>query len=90
VLLAKCVPSLISPLQCFLQRNVGSRGEELARRRMNMLGNQLCLLTDSGDTMRIQDEELVSAYYEQDAVRHGEDDASHGYVMNLMLLRGLI
>ena len=54
---------------------------------MNQLKDQLCLLTDSGDTLRIQDSELVSDYYEQDALRHGEDDGSHGYVMNLMLLR---
>ena len=73
-------------LQCFFQRNVGD-GEDLARRRMNQLKDQLCLLTDSGDTLRIQDSELVSDYYEQDALRHGEDDGSHGYVMNLMLLR---
>jgi hypothetical protein len=74
------------PLQCFFQRNVG-RGEELARRRMNLLNDQLCMLTDSGDTHRIQDDELVSRYYEQDAIRHGEDAASHGFVMNLMLCR---
>ena len=72
--------------QCFFQRNVGD-GEDLARRRLNQLKDQLCLLTDSGDTLRIQDSELVSDYYEQDALRHGEDDGSHGYVMNLMLLR---
>jgi hypothetical protein len=54
-------------------RNTGG-GEELARRRLNQLNDQLCLYP-------------VSAYYEQDALRHGEDEASHGYVMNLMLLR---
>jgi len=73
-------------LQCFFQRNVGN-GEELARRRMNQLKDHLCQLTGSGDIVTIQDHERVSGYYQQDAVRHGGDDGSHGYVLNLMLLR---
>ena len=75
------------PLQCMFLRNTGG-GEELARRRLNQLNDRLCLVTDCGETEMIPDEHLVSAYYEQDALRHGEDEDSHGYVMNLMLLRG--
>ena len=74
------------PLQCFFQRNVG-HGEELARRRMNMLNDELCLLSDSGDILKIQDEDVVSPFFEQDAIRHGQDEGSHGFVLNLMLLR---
>ena len=54
---------------------------------MNMLNDELCLLTDSGDTLKIQDEDLVSPFFEQDSIRHGQDEGSHGFVLNLMLLR---
>jgi hypothetical protein len=74
-------------LQCFFQRYVGD-GQELARRRLNQLNDEICLLSESGETVRIQDEDLVSDYYLPDAQRHAELEGSHGYVMNLMLLRG--
>jgi hypothetical protein len=74
-------------LQCFFQRNIGG-GEELARRRLNQLNDELCLLSESGDTVRIHDEDIVSAYYLPVAQRHAELEGSHGYVLNLMLLRG--
>ena len=80
------VSQVFLPLQCMFLRNTGG-GEELARRRLNQRNDQLCLTTDCGETEMIRDEYPVSAYYEQDALRHGEDEASHGYVMNLMLLR---
>lgn len=73
-------------LQCFFQRLVGP-GEELARRRMHQMNDRLCLLSESGDTVKIPDEDLVSAYYLQDAERHEELESGHGHVMNLMLLR---
>jgi hypothetical protein len=72
--------------QCFFQRLVG-QGEDLARRRVNQMNDRLCLLSGSGHTISIRDEDVVSAYYLQDAQQFGELECSHGYVMNLMLLR---
>ena len=73
-------------LQCFFQRLVGP-GEDLARRRMHQMNDRLCLLSESGDTVKIPDEDIVSAYYLQDAERHEVLEGSHDHVMNLMLLR---
>jgi hypothetical protein len=84
---AALASDLILLLQCLFQRSVGD-GESIAQQRLSQLHDELCLVIDSGDVLRIHDLDLVSAYYEQDAYRHGEDDSSHGYVMNLMLLRG--